>query len=42
MERCFYVYMMTNKPYGTLYVGITNDLQGLNPDWNDLFEAIAN
>ena len=26
MERQFYVYMMTNAPYGTLYVGITNDL----------------
>ena len=24
--RHFYVYMMSNKPYGTLYVGITNDL----------------
>ena len=24
--RYFYVYMMSNKPYGTLYVGITNDL----------------
>ena len=26
MERAFYVYIMTNCPYGTLYVGITNDL----------------
>ena len=26
MDRQFYVYMMTNRPYGTLYVGITNDL----------------
>ena len=26
MEREFYVYIMTNRPYGTLYVGITNDL----------------
>ena len=26
MERYFYVYIMTNAPYGTLYVGITNDL----------------
>jgi putative endonuclease len=26
MERAFYVYMMTNRPYGTLYIGITNDL----------------
>ena len=26
MDRQFYVYMLANKPYGTLYVGITNDL----------------
>jgi putative endonuclease len=26
MERYWYVYILTNKPYGTLYVGITNDL----------------
>ena len=26
METLFWVYMMTNKPYGTLYIGITNDL----------------
>ena len=26
MERRFYVYILTNRPYGTLYVGITNDL----------------
>jgi len=26
MEREFYVYILTNRPYGTLYVGITNDL----------------
>ena len=25
-DRQFYVYMMSNKPYGTLYVGVTNDL----------------
>jgi putative endonuclease len=23
--RCFYVYIMTNRPNGTLYVGVTND-----------------
>ncbi len=22
----FYVYIMTNRPYGTLYVGVTNDI----------------
>jgi putative endonuclease len=26
MDREFYVYILTNRPYGTLYVGITNDL----------------
>ncbi|MBC7895277.1 MAG: GIY-YIG nuclease family protein [Cytophagaceae bacterium] len=26
MERHYYVYMMANRPYGTLYVGVTNDL----------------
>jgi putative endonuclease len=25
-DRQYYVYMMSNQPYGTLYVGITNDL----------------
>jgi len=96
MENAFYVYMMSNRPYGTLYVGITNNLvrrawehreglvdgftkeqglhclvwyevhatayeaisrekllkkwhrdwkvnliQGLNPEWEDLFESIV-
>jgi putative endonuclease len=26
MDRQYYVYILANKPYGTLYVGITNDL----------------
>jgi putative endonuclease len=26
MEKRFWVYIVTNKPYGTLYTGITNDL----------------
>jgi putative endonuclease len=26
MEKQFYVYILTNKPYGTLYVGVTSDL----------------
>ena len=26
VERSFYVYMLTNKPFGTLYIGVTNDL----------------
>jgi putative endonuclease len=25
-ERCFYVYIMASRPWGTLYVGMTNDL----------------
>ena len=96
MDRQYYVYILANRPYGTLYVGVTNDLvrrvwehkndfvegfsreyslhrlvwyevhatayeaitrekrikkwhrdwkvnliQGMNPDWEDLFAAIA-
>jgi putative endonuclease len=26
MEREYYVYILTNRPRGTLYVGVTNDL----------------
>jgi len=26
MEKQFYVYIMTNKKYGTLYIGVTSDL----------------
>ena len=26
-ERRFWVYILTNKPYGTLYVGMTNNLE---------------
>lgn len=26
MPKDMYVYMMTNKPQGTLYIGVTNDL----------------
>jgi putative endonuclease len=26
MDRHYYVYILTNKAYGTLYVGVTNDL----------------
>ena len=26
MEKSFWVYIITDKPYGTLYVGVTNDL----------------
>jgi putative endonuclease len=25
-ERSFWVYIVTDKPYGTLYVGVTNDI----------------
>lgn len=25
-DRRYYVYILANKPYGTLYVGVTNDL----------------
>jgi putative endonuclease len=27
MTRSYYVYIMTNKPHGVLYTGITNDLE---------------
>ena len=26
MNRQYYVYVLANKPYGTLYIGVTNDL----------------
>jgi len=26
MEKQFFVYIVTDKPYGTLYVGVTNDV----------------
>jgi len=26
MRRQYYVYMMANKPYGTIYIGVTNDI----------------
>ncbi|MDP2598609.1 MAG: GIY-YIG nuclease family protein [Candidatus Liptonbacteria bacterium] len=26
MQHTYYVYIMTNKPYGVLYVGITGDI----------------
>ncbi|MDD3181395.1 MAG: GIY-YIG nuclease family protein [Alphaproteobacteria bacterium] len=26
MEKRYWVYIITDKPYGTLYVGVTNDL----------------
>jgi putative endonuclease len=26
MRRMFFVYIMTNRMYGTLYVGVTNDI----------------
>ena len=25
--RSYYVYIMTNKPYGVLYVGVSNDIE---------------
>ena len=25
-ERTYFVYMLASKPYGTLYIGVTNDL----------------
>ena len=28
MAKCGYTYIMTNQPFGTLYIGVTNDLRG--------------
>lgn len=27
MERYYWIYIVTDKPYGTLYIGVTNNLQ---------------
>ncbi len=27
MSKCGYAYILTNRPFGTLYVGVTNDLR---------------
>jgi hypothetical protein len=28
MGKRFFVYIVTNKPWGTLYIGVTSDLEG--------------
>ena len=42
MSGC--VYMMSDKPRGVIYTGVTSDLHGLvegfNPTWMDLYERI--
>ena len=44
-----WVYILTNRPNGILYTGVTRDLRGawkvrlihaMNPDWNDLYETL--
>ncbi|HKU54143.1 MAG TPA: GIY-YIG nuclease family protein [Rhizomicrobium sp.] len=27
MRKCFFVYIVTNKPWGTLYIGVTSNLE---------------
>ena len=40
MNKSYYVYILTNKPDGVLYVGATNDLSRrfneFNNGWKDL------
>ena len=38
MRRQYYVYILTNKPYGTLYVGMTNDL--IRRTWEHRSKAV--
>jgi hypothetical protein len=28
MAKRFFVYIMTNKPWGTIYIGVTSDIEG--------------
>ena len=42
MDRQYYVYILTNKAYGTLYIGVTNDL--IRRTWehrNDFVEGFS-
>ena len=42
MDKKYYVYIITNKPKGTLYIGITNDLQRrVNEHQNKLIEGFS-
>lgn len=50
MDKQFYVYIMSNKKYGTLYIGVTSDIikrtyehiiNQLNPEWKDLYASIT-
>lgn len=46
-----WVYIITNKPNGILYVGVTSDIRkrawkvrtllAANPDWQDLYDDLA-
>lgn len=41
-----WVYIMTNRPNGTLYVGVTSNLASRafqhphNPNWDDLYDKL--
>ncbi len=39
----YYVYILTNKPHGVLYVGVTNNLvRRMYEHKNDLFDGFSN
>jgi putative endonuclease len=42
MERQYYIYILTNKKYGTFYTGVTNDLtRRVYEHKNDLIEGFT-
>jgi putative endonuclease len=42
MERRFFVYILANKPYGTLYTGVTSDIEArVYQHKNGVFEGFT-